>query len=162
MAWISKIARKSRDSNQALIANRPGDAVPLARQAVALAPDTASHRLLLMTALMLDGQLAAAEDAATDALRQDDENTVALVMRGYLRQRQGKTEEADADFDAALKQDWLDDSQRRNVRLIAADAALAGARAPARWPWWNRWAPRTRPAPIASSAPAPAPPCPPR
>ena len=47
-------------------------------------------------------------------------------MRGYLRQRQGKTEEADADFDAALKQDWLDDSQRRNVRLIAADAALAG------------------------------------
>lgn len=129
---------------------------------MALAPDTASHRLLLMTALMLDGQLAAAEDAATDALRQDDENTVALVMRGYLRQRQGKTEEADADFDAALKQDWLDDSQRRNVRLIAADAALAGARAPARWPWWNRWAPRTRPAPIASSAPAPAPPCPPR
>lgn len=111
---------------QALIANRPGDAVPLARQAVALAPDTASHRLLLMTALMLDGQLAAAEDAATDALRQDDENTVALVMRGYLRQRQGKTEEADADFDAALKQEWLDDSQRRNVRLIAADAALAG------------------------------------
>ena len=93
---------------------------------MALAPDTASHRLLLMTALMLDGQLAAAEDAATDALRQDDENTVALVMRGYLRQRQGKTEEADADFDAALKQDWLDDSQRRNVRLIAADAALAG------------------------------------
>jgi len=38
---------------QALIANRPGDAVPLAREAVALAPDTASHRLLLMTALML-------------------------------------------------------------------------------------------------------------
>lgn len=111
---------------QALIANRPGDAVPLARQAVALAPDTASHRLLLMTALMLDNQLAAAEDAATDALKQDDENTVALVMRAYLRQRQGKTAQANADFDAALKQDWLDDDQRRNVRLIAADAALAG------------------------------------
>lgn len=111
---------------QALIANRPGDAVPLAREAVALAPDTASHRLLLMTALMLDNQLAAAEDAATDALKQDDENTVALVMRAYLRQRQGKTDLANADFDAALKQDWLDDDQRRNVRLIAADAALAG------------------------------------
>lgn len=111
---------------QALIANRPGDAVPLAREAVALAPDTASHRLLLMTALMLDNQLGAAEDAATDALGQDDENTVALVMRAYLRQRQGKTDEANADFDAALKQDWLDDDQRRNVRLIAADAALAG------------------------------------
>lgn len=111
---------------QALIANRPSDAVPLAREAVALAPDTASHRLLLMTALMLDNQLAAAEDAATDALKQDDENTVALVMRAYLRQRQGKTDLANADFDAALKQDWLDEDQRRNVRLIAADASLAG------------------------------------
>lgn len=110
---------------QALIANRPGDAVPLARQAVALAPDTASHRLLLMTALMLDNQLQAAEDAATDAMKQDDENTVALVMRAYLRQRQGKTDLANADFDAALKQDWLDDEQRRNIRLIASDASLA-------------------------------------
>ncbi|CAB3673017.1 NfrA family protein [Achromobacter pestifer] len=110
---------------QALIANRPGDAVPLARQAVALAPDTASHRLLLISALMLDNQLQAAEDAATDAMKQDDENTVALVMRAYLRQRQGKTELANADFDAALKQDWLDEDQRRNIRLIAADASLA-------------------------------------
>lgn len=117
--------RPAEEGYQALIANRPGDAVPLARQAVALAPDTASHRLLLMTALMLDNQLAAAEDAATDAMKQDDENTVALVMRGYLRQRQGKTDLANADFDAALKQDWLDDDQRRNIRLIAADAALA-------------------------------------
>ncbi len=58
-------------------------------------------------------------------MQQDDENTVALLLRGYLRQRQGKTQAADADFDAALKQDWLDDEQRRNVRLIAADAALA-------------------------------------
>ncbi|MEN4921231.1 hypothetical protein ABE485_21360 [Achromobacter spanius] len=117
--------KPAEEGYQALIANRPGDAVPLARQAVALAPESASHRLLLITALMLDNQLAAAEEAATDAMRQDDENTVALLMRGYLRQRQGKTELADADFDAALKQDWLDDEQRRNVRLIGADAALA-------------------------------------
>jgi len=117
--------KPAEEGYQALIANRPGDAVPLARQAVALAPDTASHRLLLMTALMLDNQLAAAEDAATDAMKQDDENTVALVMRGYLRQRQGKTDLANEDFDAALKQDWLDDDQKRNIRLIAADASLA-------------------------------------
>lgn len=117
--------KPAEEGYQALIANRPGDAVPLARQAVELAPDTASHRLLLMTALMLDNQLAAAEDAATDAMKQDDENTVALVMRGYLRQRQGKTDLANQDFDAALKQDWLDDDQKRNIRLIAADASLA-------------------------------------
>lgn len=110
---------------QALIANHPGDAVPFAQQAVALAPDVSSHRLLLITALMLNQQLPEAEQAASDALKQDDENTVALLMRGYLRQLQGKTADANADFDAALKQDWLDEDQRRNVRLIAADAALA-------------------------------------
>jgi len=117
--------KPAEEGYQALIANQPGAAVPLARQAVTLAPDTASHRLLLMTALMQDNQLAAAEEAASDAMRQDDENTVALVMRAYLRQRQGKTDLANTDFDAALNQDWLDDEQRRNVRLIAADAALA-------------------------------------
>jgi Flp pilus assembly protein TadD len=111
---------------QALIANDPHAAIPFAREAVSLAPDIDSHRLLLMTSLMLDDQLSAAEDAATDALTQDDGNTVALVMRAYLRQRQGKAEQADADFDAALGQDWLDDGQRKNIRLIAADAALAG------------------------------------
>lgn len=110
---------------QALIANDPHAAIPFAREAVSLAPDIDSHRLLLMTSLMLDNQLGAAEDAATDALAQDDGNTVALVMRAYLRERQGKTAQADADFDAALKQDWLDDGQRKNIRLIAADAALA-------------------------------------
>lgn len=110
---------------QALIANRPADAIAPARKAVALAPDTASHRLLLVTALMLDEQLAEAESAAGEALRQDSEDTVALLMRAYLRQRQGKTAQAEADFDSALGQDWLDDEQRHNVRLIAADAALA-------------------------------------
>lgn len=110
---------------QALIANDSHAAVPFAREAVSLAPDIDSHRLLLMTSLMLDNQLSEAEAAATDALEQDDGNTVALVMRAYLRQRQGKTDEANADFDAALKEDWLDDGQRKNIRLIAADAALA-------------------------------------
>ncbi len=110
---------------QALIANRPADAIAPARRAVALAPDTASHRLLLITTLMLDEQLAEAETAASEALRQDSEDTVALLLRAYLRQRQGKTAQAEADFDSALGQDWLDDEQRHNVRLIAADAALA-------------------------------------
>ncbi|WP_341316671.1 tetratricopeptide repeat protein [Paraburkholderia sp. IMGN_8] len=110
---------------QALIVNDPAAAVPFAREAVGLAPDVDSHRLLLVTSLMLDGRLAEAEAAASDALLQDDGNTVALAMRGYLRQRQLKTALANADFDAALGQDWLDDAQRRNLRLIAADAALA-------------------------------------
>ncbi len=118
-------AKQAEAAYQALSANRPDDAVPLARQAVSLAPDSASHRLLLINALMLDDQLAAAEAAATDAITQNNGNTTALVMRGYLRQRQGKTDLANADFDAALKQELQDDAQRRNVRLLAADAALA-------------------------------------
>lgn len=122
----TRMAAKQADAAyQALSANRPDDAVPLARQAVALAPDTASHRLLLINALMLDDQLAAAEAAATDAITRGTDSTAALVMRGYLRQRQGKTDQANADFDAALRQGPQDDAQRRNVRLLAADAALA-------------------------------------
>ncbi len=124
--------RPAEAGYQALINDRPGDAVPLAREAVSLAPDITSHRLLLMTALMLDNHLPEAEAAASDALVADDESTMSLVMRAYLRQRQGKTGDANADFDAALKQDWLDNDQRRNVQLIAADAAIAsgdGARA---------------------------------
>lgn len=46
-------------------------------------------------------------------------------MRGYIRQRQGKTTLANEDFDDVLKQDWLDEKQSANLRLIAADAALA-------------------------------------
>jgi tetratricopeptide (TPR) repeat protein len=80
---------------------------------------------MLMTALFLDNQLKAAEDVASAGIERDNEDTTALAMRGYLRQRQGKTGPANADFDEAMAQDWLDDDQRRNVRLIAADAALA-------------------------------------
>lgn len=118
--------RPAEHAYQALIANRPGDAVPLAREAVRLAPDIASHRLLLVTVLLLDNQPAAAEQAANEALEADDESTVMIVMRGYLRQFQGNAQAADEDFNSALAQDWLDDEQRRNVRLIAIDAALAG------------------------------------
>ncbi|WP_353192773.1 hypothetical protein [Pandoraea pnomenusa] len=110
---------------QSIIDNKPGDAIPFALEAVKLAPDDDSYRLLLMSAYMLDNQLDAAEAAASDALKQNDENTVALEMRAYLRQLAGKKAGADADFDEALKQDWLDEGQQRNVRLIATDAALA-------------------------------------
>jgi len=118
--------RPAEQAYQALIANRPGDAVPLAHEAVRLGPDIASHRLLLVTVLLLDNQPAAAEQAANEALEADDESTVMIVMRGYLRQFQGNAQAAGEDFDSALAQDWLDEEQRRNVRLIAIDAALAG------------------------------------
>ncbi|PWB33118.1 hypothetical protein DCO48_10665 [Pseudomonas sp. SDI] len=119
--------RPAEQAYQALIGNRPGEAVPLAAEAVHLAPDIASHRLLLVTALLLDQQPGAAEQAASAALEQDDESTVMWVMRGYLRQLQGNSDAARADFDQALSQDWLDEEQLRNVRLIAIDAAVVRA-----------------------------------
>jgi Flp pilus assembly protein TadD len=117
--------RPTQLAYQALITNQPAEASRLAREAVNLAPDLDSQRLLLVTALLQDKQPAAAEQAATEALEQNDENTVMLVMRAYLRQLQGKKDAARGDFDEAIAQDWLDDDQRRNVRLIAIDGALA-------------------------------------
>lgn len=122
----ARMAAKQADAAyQALSDNRAHDAVPFARQAVAAAPGNASYRMLLITALMQADQLADAEAAATDAMQSGGNSGAALVMRGYLRQRQGKTDLANADFDAALKQGSLTDAQRRNIRLLAADAALA-------------------------------------
>ncbi|MDR6673421.1 hypothetical protein [Xanthomonas sp. 1678] len=120
-----RAVKPAQEGYQALIAQDFAAAAGFARQAVAYAPDVASHRLLLMTVQLLDGQLSAAEDTADQALDNDSEDTVALVMRGYLRQRQLRTTEANADFDAALRQDWLDAQQQRNVRLLAVDAAIA-------------------------------------
>lgn len=120
-----RAVKPAQQGYQALIAQDFAAATGFARQAVERAPGVASHRLLLMTAQMLDEQLAAAEATADQALDNDSDDTVARVMRGYLRQRQMKTVQANADFDAALAQDWLDPQQQRNVRLLAVDAALA-------------------------------------
>ncbi|MGF6419247.1 tetratricopeptide (TPR) repeat protein [Stenotrophomonas sp. AN71] len=120
-----RAVKPAQDGYQALIAQDFTAAVGFAREAVERAPDVASHRLLLMTALELDGQLPEAERTADQALGNDADDTVARVMRAYLRQRQGNSADANADFDAALKQDWLDAQQQRNVRLLAVDAAIA-------------------------------------
>ncbi|WP_313643093.1 hypothetical protein [Stenotrophomonas sp.] len=110
---------------KAMMEFRPADAVEPAREAVALAPESASHRLLLMTALMLSGRLEEGVQAATDAITNDGEDTNALVLRAYMLQRLGRDAGANADYDRALAQDWLDEQQLHNIRLLAVDAALA-------------------------------------
>ena len=95
-----------------------------ARAAVELAPDVASYRWLLITAQLQQGQLADAERSADQALQADGGDLNARLMRGYLRQRQGKTLLANEDFDAALAAPGST-MQQRNVRLLAVDAALA-------------------------------------
>ncbi|MFA4913478.1 MAG: hypothetical protein WC590_07585 [Burkholderiaceae bacterium] len=110
---------------QALLNNQPAQALVPARAAVDLAPESVPHRLLLISVLELNNELEQAENAATIALDQDDQNVVARTLRAYLRQRQNKADLAQADFDSTLGLDVLTDEQRRNTQLIAADAALA-------------------------------------
>lgn len=96
-----------------------------ASEAVALSPDEPNYRLLLIFALMWDEQWSAAEEAATAALDEDDEDINARVLRGYIRQMLGRSGQSFSDFDQVLSQDWIDEKQLSNIRLIAVDGALA-------------------------------------
>ncbi|AVO41817.1 hypothetical protein C6571_11460 [Simplicispira suum] len=115
----------------AMAKNRPQEALPEAREAVRRAPDVVSHRLLLISALQATQDIVGAERAAGEALQSDEENTTIRIQRAYLRQLLGHGEAAQQDIEAVLAQDWIDESLRRNVRLIGADLALAD-RQPAR------------------------------
>ena len=116
---------------EALAKNLPQEALPEAQEAVRRAPDVASHRLLLISALQATNDFAGAEAAAGEALETDEENATIRIQRAYLRQLLGRGGAAQQDIDAVLAQDWIDESLRRNVRLIGADLALAD-RQPAR------------------------------
>ena len=102
-------------------------AVANARSAIRLAPNDLAYRLLLIQALLQSEQLVDAELAATDAMVLDTTDPSALVLRAYARQRLGRSVEARADLDQALAQPRLGASARRQIRMIAADSAMAAA-----------------------------------
>ncbi|MDB5947098.1 MAG: bacteriophage adsorption protein [Ramlibacter sp.] len=102
-----------------------------ARAAVGFAPDNAAYRLILIDVLLRDEQFAEAEKLAGEAVALLPESAVPLALRAYARQRQGRWDDARADFDRALQQRGLTAQVQRNLRLIAADSALA-ARDPQR------------------------------
>lgn len=111
---------------EALGSGRPRDAIADAREAVRRAPDVASHRLLLISSLQATQDIAGAEAAATEALQADEENATLRLQRAYLRTQLGQAGAAQQDIDVLLAQDWIDETLRRNTRLIGADLALAG------------------------------------
>jgi hypothetical protein len=79
------------------------DAIALARQAAAQAPDNDGYARLLTTALAA-GTLAQAAEAETrlnGEIAREPESAQLLAQRGYVRQRLGKPGEAEADFAAA-------------------------------------------------------------
>ena len=105
-----------------------GDAVAAiasAREAVRLAPAEPRYRIVLVEALLRGELYADAEAAAGPLISPAAADPVALALRGYARQRLGRLAEAAADFDRAIGADGIDAAQRFELRLIAADAALA-------------------------------------
>lgn len=116
---------------RALEAGNLPAATTSARAAVQLAPDNAAYRLILIEVLLRGEQFAEAERLASESVALLPDSVVPLAMRAYARQRQGRWSEAKADFDRALRQPGLSATAQRNLRLVAADSALA-AREPQR------------------------------
>ena len=100
-------------------------AIANARSAIRLAPNDPAYRQLLVQALLQGDQLVEAEAAATEAMAVDATDPTPQVLRAYARQRLGRSVDATADFSQALAQPRLGASARRQIRLIAADAAMA-------------------------------------
>lgn len=112
-------------ANKALEAANPKVAADLARKAIALVPDDLSYRMLLVYALIADGQIEAAEKAAGEAVDVDPRSFLPRTLRGYLRERLGRIADAEQDFDTALQDEVLTGPTDRDVRLVMADAAIA-------------------------------------
>jgi tetratricopeptide (TPR) repeat protein len=111
---------------RAMADNDPESAQKQIALAIAYAPDVMAYRLLRIEALERMHQNAAAESAASEAMQADDEDSVPVLMRGYLRQLQGRPAAALGDYQRALKNDTLSDDDLRNLRLYVADASMAG------------------------------------
>lgn len=104
--------------------DRPA-ATSFARAAVRYAPEQPGYRLALVSLLLQGGEFAEAEKIAGETLALLPDSTAPLMLRAHARQRMGRWTEARADHDSVLQQPRLAASVQRNVRLIAADAALA-------------------------------------
>ncbi len=102
-----------------------------ARKAVALEPDNAGYRLLLLNTLTAQRKLGEAEAVADAAVARNPRDAALLAQRGYLRQQLKRSAAAADDFTAALATGRLPVGEVRGVRLALADAAMA-AKQPAR------------------------------
>lgn len=117
---------------KALAAGDIQSAVAHGTQAVRYAPGNAGYRLVLVHALLRDARYADAERVANETIALLPDSAAPLAMRGYAREGLGHPGEATADLDRALQQRGLNAATQRQLRLLAADLALAqgnGARA---------------------------------
>jgi tetratricopeptide (TPR) repeat protein len=87
---------------------------------------------VLVHALLRDGRFADAERVANETIALLPDSAAPLAMRGYARQGLNRPGEASADLERALQQRGVQPPTQRQLRLLAADLALAqgdGARA---------------------------------
>ena len=100
-------------------------AIAQARAAVEYAPDHPAYRLALVHALLRGRQYADAERVASETVALLPDSAAPLTLRAYARQRLDRWPEARADYDRALQQRGVGAPAQRELRLIAADAAVA-------------------------------------
>jgi hypothetical protein len=86
----------------ALARKDPATAITLTNQAIARAPQNASYRHLLVSALTAQKRLPEAISAASQGLQADGDDARLLVTRGRLRQQTGDDAGARDDFTHAL------------------------------------------------------------
>ena len=113
------------EAAKAAAAGQADAAAESARKGVEYAPERSSHRLQLVGVLMAAQQWPQAEQVASDAIRDLGAQPALLVLRAYARQRLDQRPAATDDLDNALAAREQSPSDRRNFRLMAADAALA-------------------------------------
>ena len=76
---------------------------------------------MLVHALLRGDQFVEAERVAGETVALLPDSAAPLALRGYARQRLGRSAEARADLDRALQQRGLSAAGQRELRLIAAD-----------------------------------------
>lgn len=94
-------------------------------EAVRWAPENAGYRLVLVHALLRESRHADAERVASETIALLPESAAPLAMRGYARQGLNRAADASADLDRALQQRGMQPAAQRQLRLLAADLALA-------------------------------------
>ena len=110
---------------KALQAGDVQSAIAQGNEAVRWAPENAGFRLVLVHALLRDARYADAERVAGEALALLPDSAAPLALRAYARQGLDRAADASADLDRALQQRGVQAPALRQLRLLAADLALA-------------------------------------
>ncbi len=110
---------------KALQADDVKAAITAGTEAVRWAPENAGYRLVLVQALLRDGRFADADRVAGETIALLPDSAAPLALRGYAREGLGRPADASADLDRALRQRNVQAAAQRQLRLLAADLALA-------------------------------------